>query len=165
MAFILQCFKNQKGTAFIEWLFILPMIIMIVSFAIEIGFIMYDFATINYTASSMAVEAARKGDFDQDIYSRGALYLRDWTSSKDMKVYYASSRWAQWPEDCKAGPKDVFIWATDKNTFQRGDVITVGVCYPVQFKIFFMDQLGDWIIKDDLLYLKAKASALSEPFI
>lgn len=162
---MLKCFKNQKGYAFIEWLFILPMIIMIVSFAVEIGFVMYDLATINYAASSMAVEAARKGDFDQDVYRKGRSYLLDWTSGEDMKVYHASSRWAWWPEDCKAGPKDIFIWATDKDTFQRGDVISVGVCYPVQFKTFLMNQLGHWIIKDDILYLKAKASALSEPFI
>lgn len=142
------------------------MIIMIVSFSIEIGFIMYDFATINYAASSMAVEAARKGQFDHDVYMRGAIYVHEYTSSKDMYIDYEWSGWAYWPDDCMYGPGNTVFWAPRFGfKFQRGDVITVGVCYPVQFKIFFIDQLAHWIIKDDLLYLKAKASALSEPFI
>ena len=165
---ILKCFKNQKGSAFIEWLFILPMIIMIVSFSIEIGFIMYDFATINYAASSMAVEAARKGKFDSDVCSRGARYVQEYTSSKnikDMGVRYAPNA-VRWPEDCMDNEGAACIWAPWFGfEFQRGDVITVGVCCPVQFKIFYMEQLGHWIIKDNQLYLKAKASALSEPFI
>lgn len=142
------------------------MIIMIVSFSIEIGFIMYDFATINYAASSMAVEAARKGQFDDDVCYRGAIYIEEYTSGKNMYVDYECSWWAYWPDGCMYGPGYTVIWAPWFGLkFQRGDVITVGVCYPVQFKIFFIDKLAHWIIKDDLLYLKAKASALSEPFI
>lgn len=157
--------KNNRGNTFLEWLLLLPMIIMIVSFAIEMGFAMYDFSTINYAASSMAVEAARKGCFDQDVYSRGESYLQSWTSGKNIDVYHASSAGSWWPDDCQQGRGNCFIWAPELNTsFQQGQVITIGVCYPVQFKLFHMEQLGHWIIKDNLLYLKAKASALSEPF-
>mgnify|MGYP000916646300 FL=1 len=158
--------KNNRGNTFIEWLLLLPMIIMIISFGIEMGFAMYDFSTINYAASSMAVEAARKGGFDQDVYSRGAAYLQSWTTGgKDITVYHASSNWAGWPDDCRQGPDSCFIWAPELNTsFPRGQVITVGVCYPVQFKLIYMEKLGHWILGDNLLYLKAKPSALSEPF-
>ncbi len=130
------------------------------------GFAMYDFATINYAASSMAVEAARKGCFDQDVYSRGASYVQEWTSSKDIEVYHAPNQSAWWPADCQQGAGSGVIWAPELNTaFQQGEVITIGVCYPIQFKLLYMEQLGHWIIKDNHLYLKAKASALSEPFL
>lgn len=154
----LKCFRNQRGTAFIEWLFILPMIIMIVSFGIEMGFAMYDFSTINYAASSTALEAARKGEFDDEIAVRTAEYINNWTSSgKDLGIIRSDSPFVD--------PKQVVVWGPSSGSkFQRGQMITVGILYPIEFKMFYMDALAHWVIDDQKLALKARASALSEVY-
>lgn len=158
MTSIFKCFKNQKGTAFIEWLFILPMIIMVFSFGIEMGFAMYDFSTINYVASSTVIEAARKGEFDDEIAVRNAEYLSNWTSrGRDSDIIRSDTPLVD--------PKRVVVWGPPSgNKFQRGQTITVGVSYPIEFKIFYMDALAHWIIADQKLALKARASALSEVY-
>ncbi len=143
---------------FIELLFILPLILMIVTFAFESGFIMYDFSTINYTASSMAIEAARNGSFDNEIASRGGDYLKGFTSQgAESGILRSNSFYID--------PANIVIWGPAENqSFQRGELITVGICYPIKFKLFYMDALAGWLIEEEKLNLKGRASAMSEVY-
>lgn len=158
MVFVNKFLKNQRGTAFIEWLIILPMIIMIISFGIEMGFAMYDFATINYVASATAIEAARKGEFDDEVAVRTAEYLTNWTSvGKRMDIVRSDTAITE--------PEQVVVWGPPTGEkFQRGQMITVGLSYPIEFKAFYMDTLAHWIVADQRLALKARASAPSEVY-
>ncbi|MGI5922115.1 MAG: TadE/TadG family type IV pilus assembly protein [Syntrophomonadaceae bacterium] len=150
--------KNERGQAFIEMLFVLPLFLMLAFFIIEMGFVMYDLAVINYAASSTAVEAARQGQFTTATGDRTMAYLRDWSSNgRNFNIVRRSVPGKDIYSIIVYGPG-----AGDK--FQRGDIITIGVCYPVRFKTFLMDALASWTVDEQELFLKARASAMSEVF-
>jgi len=151
-------FKNQKGSQSIEMLIVLPLLLMMFFMIVEMGFVMYDFVSVNYVANSMAVQAATTGEFTDVIKTSGANYLRDWTvGGKNLNVSYAQSPLQQ--------QGTIVIWGPESGTkFNRGQTITVGVVYPVQYKTFIMQGMA-WLVNQQELYLKAQASAASEVYI
>lgn len=156
MGFIKGVVKNQKGFLLIELLFIVPILVMIVSFIIEIGFIMYDMALLNYTASTMAVEAARKGCFDQDIYSRARQGIMQYIS-EDMPVVRSTE-----PVEAEGS---IVVWGpSDTQKFQRGEIISVGIIKPVKFRLLYLDRIAHWVIEEKKFFLRARASAESEVY-
>lgn len=150
--------KNEKGQSFIEMLLVLPLLLMVIVFFIEMGFIMYDMAVVNYAASSTVIQAAAEGQFTDTICSTTADYLHNWTSNgKELNIIRSDSPQLDSDAIVIYGPG-----AGDK--FQRGNIITVGVIYPIKFKIFLLNNLADWTISEDNLNLKARASAASEVY-
>lgn len=150
---------DKRGQAFIEMLFVLPLLLLIFFVIMEMGFVMYDFAVVNYAASSAAVEAARKGQFDDDVADRVENYLVNYSSNgKNVQVVRS--------EFNVTYSTQITLWGPDSGSrFQRGDIITVGVNYPVRFKLFFIDSLAKWVVDECSLTLKSSASAMSEPYI
>lgn len=137
-----------------ELLFIIPVLVMLMSFAIEMGFIMYDMALINYTAATMAVESARKGCFDQDIYSRVEQGIMQYISD-DMPVVRSVN-----PMESE---ESIVVWGPQEGQkFQRGAIITVGIIKPVKFKLLYLDRIANWVVEEKKLFLRARASAESE---
>lgn len=150
--------KNERGQAFIEMLFVLPLLLMLAFFIIEMGFVMYDLAVVNYAASSAAVEAARQGQFTTETGERTMAYLRDWSSNGgNFNLVRSNVPGNDLDSIVVYGP------GADEQ-FQRGDIITIGVCYPVRFKTFLMDALASWTVDEQELILKARASAVSEVY-
>ena len=43
--------RNNRGSQSIEMLFVLPLILMLFFMVVEMGFIMYDFVAVSYTAN------------------------------------------------------------------------------------------------------------------
>ncbi|NLX02679.1 MAG: hypothetical protein GXY40_09150 [Syntrophomonadaceae bacterium] len=152
--------KNKRGQAFIELLLVLPLFLLIFAVIIEMGFIMYDFAVIHYAASTAAVEAARQGDFTTSTQQRTADYLTQWTSNKTVQgVAFA-------PEYSSPTTTDQIIICapTSGVKYQRGNVMSVKIIYPVKFKLFFIDSLANWALKEEHLTLKSQAIAMSEEY-
>jgi len=149
--------RSRRGSQTVEMLFVLPVLLMLFFMTVEMGFVMYDFVTVNYAAASAAVEAARKGKFDGEVRQEIATYLRDWTTEGKR---FAVDPWATSPA---AQDNTIVVWGPDPNqAFERGSVIEVGVVYPVRFKTFMIDGLARWLVQENVLSLKARAAALSE---
>lgn len=149
--------RSRRGSQTIEMLFVLPVLLMLFFMTVEMGFLMYDFVTVNYAAASAAVEAARKGKFDGEVRQEIAAYLHDWTTEGKR---FAVDPWATSPA---AQNDTIVLWGPDPDqAFERGSVIEVGVVYPVRFKTFLIDGLARWLVQENVLSLKARAAALSE---
>ncbi len=152
--------KNIKGQAFIEMLFVLPLFLLIFVVIIEMGFVMYDYAVINYAASTAAVEAARQGDFNLSVQQRTAEYLTHWTSNKAIQGFVFA------PEGSSPTADDEIIVCapTPGVKYQRGSMMSVKVIYPIKFKLFIIDSLAHWVLQEKQFTLKSHSTAMSEEY-
>jgi len=153
--------KDCRGSVSIEALFVLPVLLMLFFFIIEMGFVMYNWAVVNHAASAAAVEAAMSGRFSADIRQAAAEHIRDWTTDgKDMSMNALGTA-----PPGSVGPNTIYVYGTDANTdVQRGNMIEVGVMYPFRFRTFFFDTLGQWVTEENQVVLKVNMKAASEVF-
>lgn len=155
---MIKPYRCTRGSQTIEMLFVLPLLLMVFFMIIEMGFVMYNFVTVNYTAASAAVEAARSGSFNASVRTSTEEYLVNWTTDgKAKEVYHTTT-----PIDPDGA---IVIWGPPPDQIiQRGDPIEVGVIYPIRFKSFVMDSMCRWIVQENALTLKARAVAMSEVY-
>lgn len=153
--------RRRKGSVTLEMLANLPILLIILTFIIEGGFIMYDWAVINYATASAAVNAAANGGFSEAIRLQTADYLQRWTSEgKDIEFYVLAE---QSPES--GSGNEAVVWGTDPEfKVQRGEDIEVGVYYPIKFKVFIMDALSNFLVQENHIALRAHAVAPSEVY-
>lgn len=153
--------RDSRGQAAVEALFVFALKFMLFTFITEFGFLLYDWAVINYQAGTTAVSAATAGQFSNAIRLRLAQNLHDWTVNG--KDYSYSVDGVSAP--AAADSKTVYIYGSDENTpVQRGQYIYVGVDYPWQFKFFMIDVLASWVIDQKDLRLRVNAAFPSEVF-
>jgi len=153
--------KDCRGSVSIEALFVLPLLLMLFFFIIEMGFVMYNWAVVNHAASAAAVEAAMTGRFSTDIRQAAAEHIRDWTT--DGKSMSLNDLCTLPPGN--VGPNTIYVYGTDANTdVQRGGIIDVGIAYPFKFRSFIFDALGRWATGDNQVVLKVNMKAASEVF-
>lgn len=151
--------KNERGSQFIELLIVLPFLLMIFFMIVEMGFVMYDFVTVNYAATTAAAEAARAGGFTNEVRSEIGDYLKNWTTAGETLNLDAQATIPS-PED-----NTIVVWGPPPGeVFQRGSTIEVGVIYPVKFKTLLVDRFCRWMVQEENLTLKARAAALSEVY-
>lgn len=154
---ISKLMRDRRGSPSLEALFVLPVILMLFFMIVETGFIMYDWTTVNYAAASAAVSAAKEGKFSGEVRSDAAGYIHDWTTGGRALAYDYTA--TEPYED--AGT--VVIWGTgSEQNVERNNPIVVGVVYPVKFKILLADNIWKWVVKEEVITLKARAVALSE---
>lgn len=156
---LLRVFKERRGNTFIETLLVLPVFLMIFFFLVEMGFLVYDWAVVNYATASAAARAASEGGFSEDTRLEIADYLGRWTvNSKDLSVDYLASA-------PYYSPGTIVVWGTPAGVnVQRGVQVVVGVMYPVGFKTFLVGALGNWLVQEENLVLKTRAAAVSEAY-
>ena len=159
---LLKLHKNRRGQAFVESLFVIPLLFMLFIFIVEISFLMYNFAIINFYTGTMAVNAATRGQFNDEVRLNLAQNINDWTANSQGYSYDVFS------PTPPAVPADntVYIYGTDRSTpVQRGSYINVSVNYPWHFKFFIIDSLARFTVSEEKLRLKSNASVPSEVFI
>lgn len=150
--------KDTRGVTIVELLWVLPVLFMIFLFIIESSIIMYDFAVVNYFTSTAAEKAAMEGCFN-DTIRQSLLNNLKWTSNG--KTYSADISGTS----PNYSPGVIVIYGTDKDTqIQRGNDITVGTVYPVQFKTFIIRGAFQWVVEQMELTLKAQAVSTSEKY-
>ncbi len=156
---MIRLIEHNKGSATLETLANLPILLIILIFVIESGFIMYDWAVINYATASAAVNAAANGGFSEKIRLQTANYLQRWTSEGRNLEFYVMGE--QFPES----GNDAVVWGTSSELrVQRGDDIEVGIYYPIKFKVFIMDTLSRFLVQEKHIALRAHAIAPSEVY-
>ncbi|MFZ5650976.1 MAG: TadE/TadG family type IV pilus assembly protein [Bacillota bacterium] len=154
--------RNRRGQAFVESLFVIPLLFMLFIFIVEMGFLMYNWSVLNFYTCSTAAVAATKGQFTDEIRLRLARNIDDWTVNSQGYIYDVTGA------DPPATPADgtVYIYGTDRNTpVQRGSYIQVNVNYPWRFKFFLVDGAARFIVSEESLRLKVNASVPSEIFL
>ena len=154
--------KDRRGQAFVESLFVIPLLFMLFIFIFETGFLMYNWAVLNFYTCSTAVTAATKGQFTDEIRLRLAQNINDWTVNSQGYSYDVTGT------DPPATPADgtVYIFGTDRSTpIQRGAYINVNINYPWHFKFFIIDSLSRFVVNEEQMWLRVNASVPSEVFI
>ena len=159
---LLKLHKDRRGQAFVESLFVIPLLFMLFIFIVEISFLMYNFAIINFYTGTMAVNAATRGQFNDEVRLNLAQNINDWTANSQGYSYDVFSP----PPPAVPADNTVYIYGTDRSTpVQRGSYINVSVNYPWHFKFFIIDSLARFTVSEEKLRLKANASVPSEVFI
>lgn len=153
---------NRRGQVFVESLFVIPLLFMLFIFIFEMGFLMYNWAVLNFYTCSTAVTAATKGQFTDEIRLRLAENINHWTVNSQGYSYDITCT------DPPATPADdtVYIFGTDRSTpVQRGAYVNVYINYPWHFKFFIIDNLSRFIVNEEQMRIKVNASVPSEVFI
>ena len=151
---------NKKGSYSLEALFVFPVILMMLIFVAELGFLMYDWAVVNYTVSSTAALAAKEGTFSTAARTSMQNYLKQWTTSGKALTYVNVSGTTYTPS-----PTQAIIYGTPSSSYvQYGGTITVGICFPYKFKTFTVNALSKWFIQNNQMYLRVQSSAISEVY-
>ncbi len=159
---LLTLHKNRRGQAFVESLFVIPLLFMLFIFIVEMSFLMYNWAALNFYTCNTAVVAATRGQFTDELRFRLAQNISDWTVNSRGYSYNVFGT------DPPGAPADntVYIYGTDRNTpVQRGSYIHVNVNYPWRFKFFLIDSLSRFVVGEEKLRIKVNASVPSEVFI
>ena len=151
--------RGERGSYTVEAVLVLPLILVVLFATLWGGSLMYTWTAVNYGALSGALDAARRGEFPLDARQAVAGYLRDFTpGGKQLQVNYQATGPYQ-------DPNKVVIWGPPPGQkFNRGQVVTVGVVYPVKVSSPLLAFLGRAAFGGDTIYLKAQASAKSEVF-
>jgi len=153
--------KDCRGSVSIEALFVLPVLLMLFFFIIEMGFVMYNWAVVNHAASAAAVEAAMTGRFSTDIRQATAEHIQNWTTDGQNMGLNAMGT----SPPGSVGANTIYVFGTDTNTdVQRGNKIDVGIAYPFRFRTFAFDALGRWITGENQVVLKVNMKAASEVY-
>jgi len=159
---LIRLHRNRRGQAFVESLFVIPLLFMLFIFIVEMGFLMYNWSVLNFYTCGTAAVAATKGQFTDELRLRLARDIDDWTVNSRGYIYDVTGA------DPPATPADgtVYIYGTDRNTpVQRGSYINVNVNYPWRFKFFLVDYAARFIVSEESLRLKVNASVPSEVFL
>jgi len=159
---LIRLHRNRRGQAFVESLFVIPLLFMLFIFIVEMGFLMYNWTVMNFYTCSTAAIAATKGQFTNEIRLRLAQNINDWTVNSRGYIYDVTGA------DPPATPADntVYVYGTDRNTpIQRGSYINVNVNYPWHFRFIVIDSLSRFVVSEDRLRIKVNASVPSEVFI
>lgn len=153
--------SNRRGQVFMEAMFVIPLLFILFIFIVEMGFLMYNWAVINFHTGSCAVVAATRGQFSDEVRLRLAQNISDWTINSDGYSFDVAG--TEVP-GAPAGDT-VYIYGTDRSfQVQRGSYISVGVNYPWHFKFFIIDGLSRFAVSEEKLRLKTSASVPSEVF-
>ncbi|MCL6479783.1 MAG: pilus assembly protein [Peptococcaceae bacterium] len=158
---LIKLHKSRRGQAFVESLFVIPLLFMLFIFIVEMGFLVYNWAVINFHTCNTAVVAATKGRFTDEIRLRLAQNINDWTVNSRGYSYDVTGTDppGSYAEDT------VYIYGTDRDTpVQRGSYIHVHVNYPWHFKFFLVDSLSRFAVSEENLRIKVNASVPSEVF-
>jgi Flp pilus assembly protein TadG len=152
---------DRRGQVFVEALFVIPLLFMLFVFIVETGFLMYNWAVINFYTSTNAVAAATRGQFNDEVRLRLAQEICDWTVNSQGYSYDVAGT------DPPGSPGDntVYVYGTDRNTrVQRGSYISVNVNYPWHFRFFVIDDLSRFVVSEERLRIKTNALVPSEVF-
>jgi Flp pilus assembly protein TadG len=154
-------YRDRRGQIFVEALFVVPLLFMLFIFIVETGFLMYNWAVINFYTCNCAVAAATRGQFTGDLRLRLARNISDWTVSGRSLNYDVNGTGPP------AAPSEdtVYIYGTDSSTqVQRGAYINVNTNYPWHFKLFLIDSLSKFVVSEEDLRLRVNATVPSEVF-
>lgn len=158
---LLKLHRHSGGQVFVEALVVIPLMFMLLVFIVETGFLMYNWAVINFNTGNCAVAAAAGGGFSDEIRLRLAENIDRWTvGSRGLSYDVAGTG----PPATPSGDT-VYIYGTDSSLqVQRGCYINVNVIYPWHFHTFIMDSLARFAVSEERLLIRSNALVTSEVF-
>jgi len=151
--------KNRKGSAVIETVLIMPLILILFIITIWGGQLMFTWTGINYSASNAAMDAAKTGEVTDDICTTALENIKQWVpGAKDLGTDISN--------DSNGPPREsdkIVFWTPNVGPVPWKSEIKVAIVYPYKVDSPLLSLLGETFFGGDvIIYLKGEAMAQSE---
>ncbi|MGB4429853.1 MAG: TadE/TadG family type IV pilus assembly protein [Thermacetogeniaceae bacterium] len=153
--------KKNRGSAVIEMVLIMPLILILFIITIWGGQLMFTWTSINYSATNAAMDAAKTGKVTDDICTAALGNIKQWVpGAKNLDEYISHD--SNGPP-CK--PDKIVFWTPndDDDPVPWKSEIKVAIVYPYKVDSPLLSLLGETFFGGDvIIYLKGEAMAQSE---
>lgn len=150
--------SNSRGSAVIEMVLIMPLILILFIITIWGGQLMFTWTGINYSATNAAMDAAKTGEVTDDICTAALENIKQWVpGAKDLGTDI--SRNSSGPP---REPNKIIFWTPNDGPVPWKNDIAVAIVYPYKIDSPLLSLLGETFFGGDVIYLKGEAVAQSE---
>jgi len=150
--------KKNRGSAVIEMVLIMPLILILFFITIWGGQLMFTWTGINYSASNAAMDAAKTGGVTNDICTAALDNIIQWVpGAKDLGTVIS--------HDSSGPPREsdkIVFWTPNVGSVPWKSEIKVAIVYPYKVDSPLLSLLGETFFGGDVIYLKGEAMAQSE---
>jgi len=150
--------KQNRGSAVIEAVLIMPLILILFFITIWGGQLMFTWTGVNYSATTAAMDAAKTGEVTEQISISALEQLKQWTPGGQVLGTDISHSAGGPP--C-SGDKIVF-WTPNVGPVSWKNDITVAIVYPYKIDSPLLSFMGEVFFGGNVIYLKGEAVAQSE---
>jgi len=150
--------SNNRGSAVIEMVLIMPLILILFFITIWGGQLMFTWTGINYSATNAAMDAAKTGEVTDDIGLAALRDVKQWVpGAQDLEMDI--SRNSSGPP---REPNKIIFWTPNDGPVPWKNDITVAIVYPYEIDSPLLSLLGETFFGGNVIYLKGEAVAQSE---
>lgn len=150
--------KRNRGSAVIEAVLVLPLILILFLITIWGGQLMFTWAGINYAASTAALSAAKTGEVTDNIKNSTLDNLKQWVpGAQDLETDKRNDLGGP-PRD----PETIVFWTPNTGPVPWKNDIKVAIIYPYKVDSPLLSLLGETVFGGNVIYLKGEAVAQSE---
>lgn len=150
--------KQNKGSAVLEAVLIMPLILILLFITIWGGQLMFTWAGVNYSATTAAMDAAKTGEITALTIDAAVIRLQEWTpGGQDLGILISN--------DLGGPPRsadDIVFWTPNIDSVPWKNYIAVAIVYPYKVDSPLLSLLGETFFGGDVIYLKGEAVAQSE---
>ena len=150
--------SNNRGSAVIEMVLIMPLILILFIITIWGGQLMFTWTGINYSASNAAMDAAKTGEVTDDICTAALENIKQWVPGAKNLDEYISRNSSGPPRE----PDKIVLWTPNVGPVPWKNDITVAIVYPYEIDSPLLSLLGETFFGGNVIYLKGEAVAQSE---
>jgi hypothetical protein len=151
--------KKNRGSAVIEMVLIMPLILILFFITIWGGQLMFTWTSINYSATNAAMDAAKTGEVTDDICTAALDNIIQWVpGAKDLDTVISHDS-----NDPPCEPDKIVFWTPNVGPVPWKSEIKVAIVYPYKVDSPLLSLLGETFFGSDvIIYLKGEAMAQSE---
>lgn len=150
--------KQNRGSAVIEMVLIMPLILILFLTTIWGGQLMLTWTGVNYSATTAAMDAAKTGEVTTQISESTLDDLKDWVpGAEDLGTTVSHNI-----GDAPCYPGEIVFWTPNVGPVSWKNDITVAIVYPYEIDSPLLSLLGESFFGGNVIYLKGEAVAQSE---
>lgn len=150
--------SNNRGSAVIEMVLIMPLILILFFITIWGGQLMFTWTGINYSATNAAMDAAKTGKVTTQISESAFEDLKQWIPGAQDLGTTVSHDLGGPPRE----PNKIVFWTPNVGPVPWKSEIKVAIVYPYKVDSPLLSLLGETFFGGDVVYLKGEAVAQSE---
>lgn len=150
--------SNSRGSAVIEMVLIMPLILILFFITIWGGQLMFTWTGVNYSATTAAMDAAKTGEVTTQISESAFEDLKQWIPGAQDLGTTVSHDLGGSPRE----PDKIVFWTPNVGPVPWKNDITVAIVYPYEIDSPLLSLLGETFFGGNVIYLKGEAVAQSE---
>lgn len=150
--------KQNRGSAVIEMVLIMPLILILFFITIWGGQLMFTWTGVNYATSAATIDAAKTGEVTIQISDSALEDLKQWIpGAQDLETSISHDLGGP-----PCVPGEIVFWTPNVGPVSWKNEITVAIIYPYKVDSPLLSLLGETFFGGNVIYLKGEAVAQSE---